>query len=156
TLPWQRAQQLAQAQIAQGGAQPVETPYGKMPAALAGKILSPYLGYEGKIGAAQIGGQSREAAAQTGAQARVQGAQIGAGARTQAAQTEADARVKAAQMNLGPMAAVPEDLQQQFGLPAQLPLRMLNQAESAANRPLTTVYGADDAYAVNRQTGAKT
>lgn len=152
TLPWQRAsQQLGlekeQAQIGLLKSQQdmIPTQYGPMPAALARYILP-----------AQIRGEATENAAQTGAQGRVQSAQIGAGARTGAAQIGANARVQAAQMGLGPLAQVPEDLQQQFGLPAQLPLKMLNQAESAANRPLTTVYGENDAYTVNRQTGQKT
>jgi hypothetical protein len=59
-------------------------------------------------------------------------------------------------MGLGPIAQVPQELQDQFGLPAELPLKMLNQAEGAANRPLTTVYGQNDAYTVNRQTNKKT
>lgn len=151
TLPFVRAQQgqgvrrgEAETQLAEQGLQPVDVGGVSVPQAVAPKFLSPYLGYQGKTQAAQIG-----------ATGRTQAAQIGAGAREQAAQTEAGARVKAAELNLGPMANVPQDLQQQFGLPPQLPLRMLNQAEGAANRPLTTVYGENDAYTVNRETGEK-
>lgn len=153
TLPWQRAQQQAQAQIAQGSAQPVQTPYGQMPAALAAKMFP-----------AQIAAQSREQVAQTGAGAKVGAAQIGAGARTQAAETgaqgrvqssqiSADARVKAAQMGLGPIGQVPQDLQDQFGLPPELPLKMLNIAESAANKPLTVTQGEAGPAVVNKQKG---
>jgi hypothetical protein len=152
TLPFVRAQQgqevrkgEAETQLAEAGTQPVDVGGITVPQAVAPKFLSPYLGYQGKTQAAQIG-----------AGGRTQAATIGAGARTQAAQTEADARIRAAQLNLGPVADVPQDLQQQFGLPAQLPLRMLNQAESAANRPLTTVAGADDTYVVNKQNNQKT
>jgi len=35
TLPWQRAQELAQTQVAQAGAQPIQTPYGNLPAAFS-------------------------------------------------------------------------------------------------------------------------
>lgn len=93
--------------------------------------------------------------ASIGAQGKTQAAQIGAGAHVQGAQIGANARVQAAQMGLGPLADVPDDLQQQFGLPAKLPLKMLNQAEGAANRPLTTVAGEHDTYVVNKSTGEK-
>lgn len=152
TLPWQRQQQqlgLQQQQanlnLTRAQSDMVPTQYGPMPAALARYILP-----------AQIRGEATENAAQTSAGARVQGAQIGAGSRVQGAQIGADARIKAAQMGLGPLAQVPQELQDQFGLPAQLPLKMLNQAESAANKPLTVVPGENDSFVVNKQTQAKT
>ncbi len=152
TLPWQRQaqqnqlrQQEAQTELTESQSQMVPTQYGPLPAALARYILP-----------AQIRGESTENAATTRAGATTQAAQIGAGSRVQGAQIGADARIKAAQMGLGPLADVSPELQQQLGLPAKLPLKMLNQAESAANRPLTTVYGENDAYTVNRQTNAKT
>lgn len=77
TLPFLRAQQRSQAQLAQAGLQPIETPYGQMPAALAGKILTPYLGYQGRIGAAEIGAGAKTEAAKTEAGAKVQAEQIG-------------------------------------------------------------------------------
>lgn len=83
-LPFQRAmmgQQLQQEQaktgLAQAELQPVQTPYGNLPAALAPKILSPYLGMEGKLGSAQIRAQSLENVGQMQALSRVQAAQIG-------------------------------------------------------------------------------
>ena len=83
TLPWQRSmlpleyqQKQAETQLAQAGLQPVETPYGQMPAALASKILAPYLGYQGRVQSAQIGGQSRVQSADIGAQGRVQAAEV--------------------------------------------------------------------------------
>lgn len=88
TLPWQRAEQQSQAQLAQAGTQPIQTPYGQMPMAMASKILTPYLGYQGKVQAAQIGGQAREQVAQTGAQAHVQAAQIGGQAKENVARIE--------------------------------------------------------------------
>jgi hypothetical protein len=152
TLPWQRAaqqanlaQQQAQTDVLKSQAETVNVPgVGPMPGWLA-KATAP----------AAIRANATENAADTRAGATTQAAQIGAGSRTQAAQIGADARIKAAQMGLGPIAQVPQELQQQFGLPAELPLRMLNQAESAANRPLTTVAGENDSYLVNRQTGEK-
>lgn len=108
-----------------------------------GPMVIPFALAKGALGAS-IGGQYKEGAAT-----------IGAKARTDAAQTGADARVKAAQMGLGPVADVPQDLQDQLGLPAKLPLKMLNTAESAANRPLTTLAGENDTFVVNKQTGEK-
>lgn len=152
TLPWQRqaqqnqlAQQQAQTELTQAQSQMVPTQFGPLPAALARYILP-----------AQIRGEATENAANTRAGASRDVANIGAGARTGAAQIGANARVQAAQIGLGPLAQVPADLQQQFGLPAQLPLKMLNQAESAANRPLTVVAGENDSYLVNKETGGKT
>lgn len=78
TLPWQRAQELAQTQVAQGGAQPVQTPYGNMPAALAGKILTPYLGYEKGIDVQNLKNQGAQNVANTAGQYRVQAAQVAA------------------------------------------------------------------------------
>src|SRR4029077_16708551 len=95
-------------------------------------------------------GQAMQGAAQTRAGAQIQGAQIGAGARTGAAQIGADARIKAAQLNLGPIAQVPQDLQDPLGVPPELPIKMLNQAESAANRPLTIVQGTQGPAIVNK------
>ena len=76
-IPFQQAQQANELALQRAGLAPLQTPYGVMPTALAPKILSPFLNYEGKIGAAKIGGQSREAAAETGAGARVKAAEIG-------------------------------------------------------------------------------
>lgn len=137
-LQAQRAQQLqmgqAQINLLKQQAQEINVPgYGSMPAGLA-KVLFPSL----------IRGNATTTAAQIGSQGRQGAAQIGA-----------NARIQAAQMGLGPVADVPQDLQDQFGLPAKLPLKMLNQAESAANKPLTVVSGADDSFAVNKQTGQK-
>lgn len=80
-----------------------------------------------------------------------------AGAITGAADTRAgasmygaDQRLKGTEMNLGPMADVPQELQEQFGLPAQLPLSQLNRAESAANKPLTVVQGQNGPAVVNK------
>lgn len=74
--PMQRAQMAAETQLAQAGTQPIQTPYGQMPAALASKILTPYLGYQGKVQSAQIGGQAKESAAQTQAGATLGAAEI--------------------------------------------------------------------------------
>lgn len=152
TLPWQRAsqqnqlrQQQAQTELTESQSQMVPTQYGPLPAALARYILP-----------AQIRGEATENAADTRAGATTQAAQIGAGSRVQGAQIGADARIKAAQMGLGPLADVSPELQQQLGLPAKLPLKMLNQAESAANKPLTVVAGENDSYVVNKRTNAKT
>lgn len=60
TLPWQRAQELAQTQVAQAGAQPISTPYGNLPAALAPKLLGPYLGYEKGIDVQRMKGNTAE------------------------------------------------------------------------------------------------
>lgn len=151
-LPWQREQkqlglqqQQAQVEATKAQSQMINTPSGPMPAWLAKAILP-----------ASIRGQATENAADTRAGATTQAAQTGAGARVQGAQIGADARIKSAQMGLGPLADVSPELQQQLGLPAKLPLKMLNQAESAANRPLTTVAGENDSYIVNRENGAKT
>ncbi|MBV9179873.1 MAG: hypothetical protein JO356_01060 [Acidobacteria bacterium] len=75
-MPLQLEKEQAETGLAQAGLQPVETPYGNMPAALASKILSPYLGYQGKVDAAKIGGQSRVQSADIGAQGRVQAAEV--------------------------------------------------------------------------------
>lgn len=88
--------------------------------------------------------------------ARVFPAAIRAGATEQAATTRAGATVQAAQIGQGMMVNVPKELQDQFGAPAKLPLKQLNALEGAANRPLTTVQGANDVYQFNRQTGQKT
>jgi hypothetical protein len=74
--------------------------------------------------------------------------------RVQAAELGKEGRVEAAQIGQGIMADVPADLQQQFGVPARLPLRQLNQLESAANKPLTVVQGASGPSIANKQTGA--
>jgi hypothetical protein len=84
-------------------------------------------------------------AAQAAGQSGIQKANIGAGA-----------KVAAAQIGQGMPVAVPQELQDQFGVPAQMPLKQLNALETAANKPLTTVQGATDAYLVNKQTQAKT
>jgi hypothetical protein len=158
-LPWQRAgmqnqleQQQAQTQLLKSESQNVDVPgVGTMPGWLA-KALGP----------AGIRAQAAENTAQTGAGARVSAAQIGAGARTEAAETGAeartgaakigaDARIRAAQLNLGPIAKVPQNLQDELGLPPELPLRMLNQAETAANKPLTVVQGENGPAIVNKQ-----
>lgn len=140
----QMAQGQAQTQLLQSQSQMVPTPYGPMPAGLA-KLMFPAMIRAGATtGAAQIGATSRENAAETAA-----------GSRTGAAEIGAKARVTAAQLGLGPMASVPQDLQDQFGLPAQLPLRMLNQAESAQNRPLTVVQGETGPSIVNKPAAAK-
>jgi hypothetical protein len=100
--------------------------------------------YTRGLAGAQVGAAAKENVAQTGAKAKTDSAQIGA-----------NARVKAAQIGLGPYADVPQDLQDQFGLPAQLPLKMLNQAETAANRPLTVVQGESGPAVVNKAAAMK-
>lgn len=140
-IPFQRAQEgqelqkgQAQIDILKQQAQNINVPgYGSMPAGLAKVLFPSLIKGQATVGAAQIGAEGRKGAAQIGA----------------------DARIKAAQMGLGPIADVPQELQDQFGLPAQLPLKMLNTAESAANKPLTVVAGANDSYTVNKQTGQK-
>lgn len=87
--------------------------------------------------------------------AKVFPAMIRAEGQTTSATIGANARIKAARLGLGPTVDVPKDLQEQLNLPPQLPLKMLNQAESAANKPLTVVQGASDAYVVNKDTNAK-
>lgn len=74
--PLQLQQQQAETGLAQAGLQPVQTPYGNMPAALASKILTPYLGAQGRVQAAQTAGQYRLAGEQEQAQSRVQSAEI--------------------------------------------------------------------------------
>lgn len=153
TLPWQRqaqqnqlAQQQAQTGVLQSEAQNFNLPgVGQVPGWLA-KTMGP----------AYLRSQATENAADTRAGASRDVANIGAGSRVQGAQIGADARIKAAQMGLGPLADVSPELQQQLGLPAKLPLKMLNQAESAANKPLTVVAGENDSYVVNKRTNAKT
>jgi hypothetical protein len=83
-------------------------------------------------------------------------AYVSAQGRETAATTEAGAKVQAAQIGQGMMVDVPPDLQKQFSTPAKLPLKQLNQLESAANKPLTTIQGATDAYLLNKQTMQKT
>ena len=85
-LPFLRAQQQnellkgqAEAGLAQAGLQPVQTPYGNLPAALAPKILTPALNYEGRVGAANIGAQGRVESSQIGAQSRENVAKINQG-----------------------------------------------------------------------------
>lgn len=78
-MPLQLQQQQAETGLAQAGLQPVQVPGSNMPAlpaALASKFFSPYLGFLGKTQAAQIGGQSRVQAADIGAQGRVQAAEV--------------------------------------------------------------------------------
>lgn len=75
-IPFEEAQHRGQIALQQSEMQPVQTPYGPLPAALAPKLLSPYLQYEGKTQAANIGAASREKAAATGAAGRVQAEQI--------------------------------------------------------------------------------
>lgn len=138
------AQQRAQTALTESQSEMVPTEYGNLPAALARYILP-----------AQIRGEATEGAAQTRAGATLGAAGIGAKARTGAAEIGAEARVKSAQLGLGPMANVPQDLQDQFGLPAQLPIKMLNQAESAQNRPLTVVQGEAGPSVVNKAAAAQ-
>ncbi|HEV8490944.1 MAG TPA: hypothetical protein VGR76_01685, partial [Candidatus Angelobacter sp.] len=150
-LPWQRAQQAeqlkqqqAQTGLIQSEGSTIQTPQGPMPAWLA-KTVYP----------AGIRGQATEQAATTRAGATEQAAATRAGATTQAAQTGAGARVAAAQIGQGMAVDVPPDLQQQFGVPPKLPITQLNKLESAANKPLTVVGGANDSYLVNKQTQKK-
>src|SRR5579871_1123961 len=109
-----------------------------------GPMYVPAFLAKGALGSS-ISGQYRQGAAETEAQAKTDSAKIGA-----------QGRVDAAKASYGPLADVPQDLQDQFGLPAKLPLKFLNTAESAANKPLTVVAGANDSYTVNKQTGQKT
>lgn len=81
-------------------------PYGTMPAALASKIISPYLRYQGEMGAAQ-----------TRANATTQAAQTHAGATENAAQTRAGATIKAAQINQGMAIPVDETVANLAGFP---------------------------------------
>lgn len=148
TLPWQResqqaqvAQQQAQTSVLQSEGGTVNVPgIGPMPGWLAKQLGPAYL----RAGSAETVQGMKGTTAQD-----VAG--ISAGARTGAAQIGADARIKAAQLGLGPIAQVPQDLQDQFGLPAELPLRMLNQAETAANKPLTVVQGENGPSVINKQ-----
>lgn len=87
--------------------------------------------------------------------AKVFPAAIAAQGRTGAAQIGGQARVQAAQIGQGMMTDVPQELQEQFGVPAKLPIKQLNALESAANKPLTVVQGANDSYVVNKNTQAK-
>lgn len=161
-MPWQRAgmaeqfqQQQAQTKLLQQQGDMVQTPGGPMPLSLAKVFYPAAIRAGAQESVANTNVQGRENVAQTGAAARTGAAQIGAGARTGAAQIGADARIKAAQLNLGPVAQVPQDLQEQFGLPAELPLRMLNQAETAANKPLTIVQGENGPAIVNKAQSGK-
>ena len=88
--------------------------------------------------------------------AKLFGQEIAGKARTDAAGISGGARVQAAQINQGMMVDVPKELQEQFGVPAKMPVGQLNKLESAANKPLTMVQGATDTYQVNKQTGQKT
>jgi hypothetical protein len=85
--------------------------------------------------------------------AKVFPAAISAQGRVGAAQVAGQARVQSAQIGQGMSVDVPQELQEQFGAPAKFPLKQLNALESAANKPLTTVQGATDAYQLNKQTG---
>lgn len=148
TLPWQRAQQLAKTQVAVGGAQPVQTPYGQMPAALASKILTPYLGYQGRIGAAQIGGQSREAAAQTGAQGRVAAAEVNRRFMAVPGVGLFDTNSRQVVPGTANSVTVTPEIAQQYGLPQdflgkQMTLQNLSSLEGAAARNEATVQGAE-------------
>jgi hypothetical protein len=125
---------------------------GKTPAWLAKAYGPAYIRAKAAETVQGMKGDTQETVAQTSAAARTGAAQIGAQGRTGAAQIGADARIAAAKLNLGPIADVPQDLQEQFGLPAQLPLRMLNQAETAANKPLTIAQGEAGPSLVNKQT----
>jgi hypothetical protein len=150
------AQQEAQTALTRQQATMVQTPYGPLPAGLA-KAMFPALinagsrekvqGMKGST-AESIQGQKSETAENVAGTA--------AGARTGAAEIGAGARVKAAQIGQGMMVDVPQDLQDQFGAPPKLPLTQLNKLESAANRPLTVVAGANDSYVVNKRTQKKT
>lgn len=149
TLPWQRAQQQAQASLAQMGAQPINTEFGQVPAAYLPKFIAPMMRLQGT----EETNQTRENVAGQNNQTKQNIATQTNDVRTTQGGLNRQNRLDVAGMNLGPMAAVPPDLQRQFGLPGQLPLRMLNQAESAANRPLTLANGENGPAVVNKETG---
>ena len=112
-LPFQQSQMVSQAReaaananLAEAGTQPVQTPYGNMPAALASKILTPYLGYQGKIESAKLGGQAKENVAQTQAESQ-----------QNVAQTGAQSREKVAKINQGMAIPVDETTASLAGIP---------------------------------------
>jgi len=76
-VPFQQAQQRGQIQLQQAEMQPIQTPYGTLPAALAPKLLSPYLQYAGKTESAKTAAGAGVAKAEIGAGAKVQAEQIG-------------------------------------------------------------------------------
>jgi len=76
-IPFQEAQQRGQIQLQQAEMQPIQTPYGTLPAALAPKLLSPYLQYAGKTESAKTAAGAGVAKAEIGAGAKVQAEQIG-------------------------------------------------------------------------------
>jgi hypothetical protein len=147
SMPLGLEQQQAETQLAQAGTQPIETQYGNMPAALASKILTPYLGYQGKVESSRIGAQGREQAAQTGAQARVESAQI---ARKYVAvpnvglfDTEKRQVVPGTQQGI----VVTPDIAEQYQLPQDfigkpMSLQNLSSLEGAGARNVSTVMGA--------------
>lgn len=80
-------------------------------------------------------------------------------ARTQSSQITGNAGIVKAQIGQGMMMPIPEEMRQALGLPegtTQLPLKQLNEAVSAATRPVGNVQGATDQYQVNKLTGQKT
>jgi hypothetical protein len=144
----QQQENVANLQMARLGMQPVNVPgYGTMPMSYLPKFISPLLGLQGKREQMQT---QRDIATQ-----KTQSAEDIAEQRVQneanIAYGNQQTRMAAARLNLGPDADVPQELQDQFNLPARMPLRMLNQAEAAANRPLTTVQGATGPYMINKQ-----
>ena len=85
-LPWQRAmaplqyqQAEAQTQLARAGAQPVQTPFGEMPAEFASRSLLPWM----------VRGQAMQNVAQTNAGAKIQTQQIANQGRMDVAQMQA-------------------------------------------------------------------
>lgn len=163
-LPFMRAQmplelqkQQAETGLAQAGLQPVQTPYGNMPAALASKILTPYLGYQGKVQAAQIGGQSREAAAQTGAQSRVQAAEIGKRFMAVPGVGLFDTQSKTLLPGSEQGITITPEIAADYELPSQfvgkpMNVQQLAQLERAQNQQETTVQGQSGPALVNKKT----
>ena len=143
-MPLQLEQQQAETQLAQAGLQPVETPYGQMPAALASKILAPYLGYQGRIGAAQIGEQGKLGAAELGKQGRTEAADI-------------TGRYRLAALMAGSAPITQDDIQQ-FGLPPEFLGKIMKPSDVASltrtqNQGTTTVQGESGPALVNKRTG---
>lgn len=94
--------------------------------------------------------RGRNPTAEEVANTRAAASGYGANQRLTGTEYTADKRLQGTQNNLGPMANVPPELQDEFGLPPQLPLAQLNRAESAANRPLTVVQGQNGPSIVNK------
>lgn len=162
--PFQEAQQRQEAQIGQAGLQPIPLPGGvTVPAAIAPKFLSPYLGYQGKIGAAQIGAQGKEQAAQTEAGGRVAAANInkrflvvpGVGVYDTA---QSDEKGKPALIpGTSQSIQVTPEIAKEFNMPDEfvgqrMKISDLTGQERAQNQATTVTQGAAGPALVNKQT----